>query len=386
MKVGGSYSPRFALMQNCDVLIVGGGILGLSVAYELSQYGKSVHVLDQGPMAREASWAGAGIIPPANRRSATHPYDQLRGLSYELHSEWAERLRVETGIDTGFRRCGGLYLARSSGEAASLQALAMEHRELDVAFEELQSDELQSLEPALEQVVKTGELKAVYLMPGECQIRNPRHLQALILACQQRGVKISPNREVTEFEIVGNRLSQVHCDGEVFAAEQFCLTAGAWTYALLSRLGVSTGIMPVRGQIVLFRCQDRPFQRIINEGPRYLVARDDGHVLVGSTEEEVGFDKSTTEEAISALRQFAQSWVPCLTADKIAQSWAGLRPGSFDGMPYIGEVPGLSNTFAAAGHFRSGLYLSPGTAVTLGQRIRGVGCEIDLTPFQVGRG
>jgi glycine oxidase len=138
--------------------------------------------------------------------------------------------------------------------------------------------------------------------------------------------------------------------------------------------------------MVLFHGTRRPFSHVLNEGPRYLVPRDDGYVLAGSTEEEVGFDKKTTPEGLSDLTRFAYDLVPDLRGFEAERTWAGLRPGSFDGFPYIGAIPGLDNAFAAAGHFRSGLHLSTGTAVVLAELIRGLPPQVDLSPFHVGRG
>ena len=125
-----------------DCLILGGGVVGLSIAYQLARDGWQVRVIDRSQPGREASWAGAGILPPANLRTATHPLEKLRGLSHQLHPEWAERLHAETGIDTGFRRCGGLYLARSSGEAASLHALAASLAEVEIKMRRIAVNEI----------------------------------------------------------------------------------------------------------------------------------------------------------------------------------------------------------------------------------------------------
>src|SRR5205823_4200007 len=130
---------------------------------------------------------------------------------------------------------------------------------------------------------------------------------------------------------------------------QYCFTAGAWTGQLLARLGMSIGILPIRGQMVLFRSSQPPIKRVVNEGSRYLVPREDGHVLAGSTEEEVGFDKRTTAAAIAELTAFARDLVPALRNATIEQTWAGLRPGSFDGLPYLGRLPSLRNAFIASG-------------------------------------
>lgn len=368
-----------------DCLIIGGGVVGLSIAYELSQHGLSVRVIDRVTAGKEASWAGAGILPPANLATAVHPIEQLRGLSHELHPRWAEQLCKETGIDTGYRECGGVYVARSVGEAASLAAMATMLRELDITIEQVNAEVLADIEPALA-AVAASELKAAYVLPGEAQLRNPDHLGALLVACRQRGVDVSDGVEARGFQVTGNTCNGVETDDGLLTADRYCVTSGAWTYALLQQLGITTGIMPIKGQMVLFKCKSPPFRRVINEGPRYLVPRDDGRVLVGSTEEETGFDKGNTVEAIDELCGLARSLVPDLRTADVERTWAGLRPGSFDGFPYVGAVPGLDNVFAAAGHFRSGLHLSPGTAVVMSQLIRGEQPQIDLAPFDVGRG
>jgi len=369
-----------------DCLIIGGGVIGLSLAYELTQHGLSSCVIDRGEPGREASWAGAGILPPANLHSATDPLEQLRGLSHQLHAGWAEALRAETGIDTGYLRCGGLYLSRSVGESATLAGLAKMLRAMDIRIERLSLKSLPELEPALAPVVQSGDLKAAYLLPDEAQLRNPHHLQALLAACRQRGVDIRSDVEATELCIRNNRMVQVNTANGPLAAKHYCIAAGAWTFQLLDAIGIRTGILPIRGQIVMFSCNTRPFERVFNEGSRYLVPRADGRVLVGSTEEEVGFDKRTTAAATHELEQLARGLVPCLREATIERSWAGLRPGTFDGLPYLGQVPTLENAFVAAGHFRNGLHMSTGTAVVLSQLIRGKTPQIDLAPFRIGRG
>lgn len=369
-----------------DCLIVGGGVVGLSLAYELSGRGLTAEVIDRGEMGREASWAGAGILPPANRATAVHPLEQLRALSHEMHPQWAAELRERTGIDTGYRECGGLYLARSAGEVASLAAFAEMLRDLDIAIDRVPHDLLTELEPGLTDLAGSGTLRAAYLLPGEAQLRNPDHLRALALACERNGVLLRPQTELLEIEQAGRRIAGLQTSQGRLEADRYCLTSGAWTYALLKKLDVTTGIMPVKGQMVMFKCHQPPFRHVLAEGPRYLVPRDDGRVLVGSTEEEVGFDKSNTKEGVSELVELARQLVPALHDAEIEKTWAGLRPGSFDGFPYLGPIPGFDNAFAAAGHFRSGLHMSTGTALLMTQLLLDESPEIDLTPFGVGRG
>jgi len=369
-----------------DCLIIGAGVIGLSLAYELSQHGVRVRVIDRGVPGREASWAGAGILPPANPDTAEHPLDQLRGMSHRLHAEWAERLRAETGIDTGYRRCGGIYLARTAGEAAALAGLADMLQGLRIEMRRLSPAELVALEPALSPVERAGAIRAAYLLPDEAQLRNPRHLAALLDACARSGVTIQGGVTCGAFVRNGSRLLALRTPAGELPAGSFCCCAGAWTFDLLEQLGVTTGILPIRGQMVLFRGSAPPMQRVLNEGSRYLVPRDDGRVLAGSTEEEAGFDKRTTAEGIEALTRFARGLLPALNEFPVERTWAGLRPGTYDGFPYLGAVPGWDNVFAAAGHFRSGLHLAPATAVVLGQLVRGEAPVIDLFPFRVGRG
>ena len=369
-----------------DCLIIGGGVIGFSLAYDLSSHGARVRVIDQSKVAREASWAGAGILPPANLATAVHPLDQLRGLSHHLHPQWAQALHKETGIDTGFRRCGGIYLARTNGEAAALTAYANLLRSEEIKVEELPLGDVVDYEAALGPLVESGDLVTAFRVPGECQLRNPHHLQALIAACKRRHVCIDEQVSLDQLILTRDRLVGLETSCGTMKADRFCIASGAWSGKLLKQFDVSCGIMPVRGQLVMFRCDKPPFQHVLNEGSRYLVPRDDGRVLVGSTEDEVGFDKSTEQLVLEELADFACGIAPALRDAQVERTWAGLRPGSFDGFPYLGAIPGLSNVFVAAGHFRSGLFLSTGTAVVMSQLMRQENPQIDLRPFRVGRG
>jgi glycine oxidase len=366
-----------------DVVIIGGGVIGLSLAWDLARHGKSVRVIDRGEPGREASWAGAGILPAAKLDTARHPYDQLCGLSSELHPQWAAELQSITGIDTGYRPCGGIYLARTPGEAASLAAWAADQAELGIAVERLSPDQLAQREPALA-LRASSKLLACHV-PAESQLRNPRHLQALIAAAKLAGVEISSGIAALEPSLENGRLAAIDTSQGSLQARQYCFTAGAWTGQLLARLGFPVHVLPMRGQMLLYRCQRPLLTHILNEGSRYIVPRDDGRVLAGSTEEEVGFDKRTTEEGLAELAAFARELVAALSDAPIEQSWAGLRPASLDGLPYLGPLPGLANAFVAAGHFRSGLYLSPATATVMSQLLRGEQPQIDVGPFHVGR-
>lgn len=373
-------------MPSC--LIVGGGVIGLSLAWELARRGWQVRVLDRAEPGRATSWAGAGILPPAGRPARATPEDDLRRLSYELHPEWAERLAAETGIDNGFRRSGGLYLARGAGEAAALRAAADEWRREGIEVVPLDPCSLAEVAPALiaaEPSVRP--IRAAYLLPGEFQVRNPRHLKALIAACMKAGVEIEPHCDVTGIEMAGDRVAAINTTRGRRTADVVCLAAGAWTPQLAGPLGLPPlPIVPIRGQMLLFACERPPLTHIVNDGPRYIVPRDDGHVLVGSTEEEAGYDCRTTEAGLADLQRFAVATLSLLATARLEKSWAGLRPCALRGFPYLGPIPGLANAFVAAGHFRTGIYLSPGTAKCMAQLITGEQPDVDLRWFGIERG
>jgi glycine oxidase len=357
-----------------DVLVIGGGVIGLTAAYFLAREGATVEVLDKGDFGQEASWAGAGILPPGNPDYARTPFDQLRARSAALFASLSAELRESTGIDNGYLRSGGLELAGVGMEAPN------EWQGEGIAFEELDEQAARRLEPAL----ATG-LGAVYHLPDMAQLRNPRHVKALLAWCERRGVRLRPGCPVHDFDRQGDRITAAKaCAGPV-PAGRFLLTTGAWTDSLLEQVGWRPGIHPVRGQIVLLNTGLPLIGKVLLEGKRYLVPRADARILVGSTEEDAGFDKRTTAGAVSGLLEFAIGLVPALVEACVERSWAGLRPGSPDGLPYLGPVPGLTNLFVAAGHFRAGIQLSPATGMVLKELLLGQPLTISLEPFRLDR-
>ncbi len=369
-----------------DFILVGGGVIGLSLAWTLSHEGARVRVLDQHETGREASWAGAGILPPAVENERRHPLEQLAGLSRRLHRDWAARLREQTDIDTGYRDCGGVYVARTPGEAASLRGLALQWLEEGLTLQRLDPAQLGAIHPPLQRVLEDKVARAAFWAPQEGRLRNPRHLTALRQACLQQGVRIEANNAVTGWTMNGDRVVQLLTQAGPRRGGAYCLTAGAWTGALMRAHGLTNGILPIRGQMVLFGPGATDLRSIINEGSRYLVPRDDGRLLAGSTEEETGFQKGTTPEALADLRRFACDMLPELQTANVEATWSGLRPGSFDGLPYLGRVSDCDNLYIAAGHFRSGLFLSPATAIVMTQLMLGQSPVIDLHPFRPSRG
>ncbi|MBL8825735.1 MAG: glycine oxidase ThiO [Planctomycetaceae bacterium] len=365
--------------MNFDVLIVGGGAIGLSLAYELVGRGAKVHVIDRGQFGQESSWAGAGMIPAARNVAGLHPLDQLAALGWQLHPIWAERLRAETGIDNGYRRCGGLFLAHSPAGAEELASFRRMWHQQGVPVETVSPTQLADIEPNLQ------PQSEVDLVRDEAQLRNPRHLRALVAACEQRGVKLSSQVAALGFVTAAKSVVAVQTNIGLIEADKVCICGGAWSAPIASLLGFEVGVKPIRGQIVLLNPGREVIRHNINDGPRYLVPRDDGRVLVGSTEEDVGFEKRTTDVAIRGLLDFATTLVPALAGAPVEKSWSGLRPATLDVLPYLSRLPKFDNAWIAAGHFRAGLSMSCSTAVVMAQLINGEPPQIDLTPFRVDR-
>jgi glycine oxidase len=363
------------MSEHPDIVILGGGVIGLTTAYFLAREQVEVAVLDKGDFGQEASWAGAGILPPGDPAQARTPMDQLRAHSARLFPQLSAELREQTGIDNGYLRCGGLEFVGETDPTAE-----EEWRSGGITCEALDEPAVRRLEPAL-----AADLGEAYLLPDMAQLRNPRHVKALVAACAAKAVRLRPGCPVHGFARQGTRLrAALTAEGPV-AADRFVLATGAWSDPLLEQVGWRPGIHPVRGQIVLLNTGVPLFRRILMHGRRYLVPRPDARVLVGSTEEVVGFDKRTTAESVGDLLHLALSLVPRLAEAHLERCWAGLRPGTPDGLPFLGEVPGLNNLFVAAGHFRAGLQLSPATGLVMKELLLGQRLTVPLEAFRLDR-
>jgi len=359
-----------------DVLVIGGGVIGLTTAYFLARDGVQVTIIDQGELGREASWAGAGIIPPGNFDRAQTALDHLRALSAAMFGPLSAELRERTGIDNGYRLCGGVELASGIDEAI-LQAWQREA----IPFEPIPAAELSHVEPAFSAVCEDG-----YYLPGMAQVRNPRHLKAFIAALKSFGVEMLPNLPVLRLQPNRSGIIQaVETPTGPLAAQRFLLTAGAWTARLLEPLGRRCDITPIRGQIVMFLAAEPIFKTILLRGKHYLVPRDDGRVLAGSTEENAGFIKVNTDAAIAELTAFARRFVKVLEQAPVESTWAGLRPGSADGLPTLGRHPDFDNLFLAGGHFRAGIQLSPATGRVMSELLQGRPTSVPLADFRLDR-
>jgi glycine oxidase len=375
--------------ENFDELILGGGVIGLSLAFQLANVGRRVCVVDRQELGREASWAGAGIIPPG---SWYHDHPTLESLAREscpLLSNWSKQLHAFTGIDNGWRQTGGIYFTPNfdcDPENNTITTLARWQQQ-GILSQPISAAELRELDPVVADgpwLTKQDKLFA-YFVPEEAQLRNPRHLKALIAACTRLGVVFQPNTTLFGFVRNGPQITGIKTTHGRLQAGQFCLTAGCWTGKLAEQLELDLPIRPVAGQMILLKHQ-RPTPacaRIHHHRGKYIVPRCDGYTLVGSTVEDIGFDKRTTASAIADLRALARGFG--LGMCDLKQTWAGLRPASSDGLPYMGRLPGMNNGWLATGHFRAGLQLSAITAVAMAALMLDQEPPVDITALGVER-
>ncbi len=369
-----------------DCCIIGGGIIGLSIARELAGRGHTVRLLARDDPRSTSSWAAAGIFPPAPDWPGATPNARLTAFSDRLHREWAAELLAETGIDNELQACGGLHLARDAEGTGRLAAQAASWRERGTVCDLLDAADVGRCEPALAAAADRGGYVGGMLLPEEQRIRPPRHLAALERSCALRGVRIERAVEVRGVQRGPDGIARITCGaGETVRAGRYVLAAGAWTDPLGAVLGLRLDTRPIRGQILLLALPRQVLGHVVNRGLEYLVPREDGRLLVGSTLEDAGFDRTTTPAVIERLRGFAAMLLGDLPGARVEQVWAGLRPGSADGLPTIGPVPGCDNAFVAAGHFRAGLHQSTGTAVMVADLIEGRAPRLDPMPFAADR-
>ncbi len=381
--------------KTSDICIVGGGVIGLTLAYLLAKEKLLVTLIDKGDLGQEASWAGAGIIPAGNPRKARSAMAKWRAQAVSFFPDFSAELKALTGIDNGYWQCGGLELRSSSDqlEQRRLLLLYQAERGEGLTCEVLNNNKLQELEPNL-----GPDLPGAVYFPGIAQIRNPWHLRALIEACRISGVNLVPQCPCDAIERHGERINGIQTPHGTLRAEKYMIAAGTWTTGILADLGWQPAIKPIKGQIVLLNTKPAPSEghqppvstslplhRILLLGHQYLVPRQDGRILIGSTEEDTGFDKTTTCEATQKLRQLALRMMPSLNNASIEKQWSGLRPGSPDGRPYLGPVPGYHNLFVAAGHFRHGLQHSIMTGIVMRDVLLNKPASMDITPFRPDR-
>ncbi len=354
------------------VIVVGAGVIGLLTAFHLATAGVRIELIDRSSAGRESSWAGGGIVSPLYPWRYSPAVTALAHWSQDFYPQLGQQLLAETGVDPEVF-VTGLYWLDLDDEAEALAWAAREGRPLaPVAI-----DRVHAAVPPL----GPGFRHAIH-MAGVANVRNPRLTRALREALlHMPNVSVREDCEVRRFVRDGQRVTGVNtADGELLA-ERVVLCAGAWSGELLASLGFSLPVEPVKGQMILFKYAEDFLPAMVLAKGRYAIPRRDGHILVGSTLEHAGFDKTPTSEALESLKASAFELLPQLVDAELVGHWAGLRPGSPEGIPFIGPVPGVDGLWLNCGHYRNGLVLAPASCQLLADLILGREPVIDPQPY-----
>ncbi len=329
--------------------------MGLATAAGLLRQGAAVTVLERAASGRESSWAGGGILSPLCPWDYPEEVNRLALRGMRLFGDFAGELQHATGIDPEYRRCGMLVLPPFDRDRARQWCTAHGFGA------EVRSEGL--------------------FLPDIAQVRNPRLMQALRARVEQLGGRIVEGCAVDRIVAEAGRVGHLATAQGDFSATAYIVTAGAWSRVLLGEHALQADIKPIRGQMLLFKFDAPPLPHIVLQKDLYLIPRRDGHLLVGSTLEDAGFDKSTTGEARAMLLQRAIALLPVLRGMPVIQHWAGLRPGSPGNIPTIGRHPQLSNLYINSGHFRYGVTMSPASVEVLLNAINGTPQPFDVSPY-----
>ena len=343
-------------MSKQHVVIVGGGVIGLLTAFNLASEQLRVTLLDRSGVGQESSWAGGGIVSPLYPWRYNPAVTALAHWSQDFYPHLAERLFARTGVDPEVHKTG-LYWLDLEDEQQALEWAARESRPLS----RVELDAVHGAVPVLGE----GYSRAIY-MADVANVRNPRlvkSLKAALLAMPN--VEIREQCEVQRFVREGDKVLGVMTAAGAVQGDRVVLAAGAWSGELLKTLGLALPVEPVKGQMILYKCASDFLSSMVLAKGRYAIPRRDGHILIGSTLEHEGFDKTPTSTALESLKASAIELLPALAdAEPVAQ-WAGLRPGSPEGIPYIGPVPGFDGLWLNCGHYRNGLVLAPASCQLL---------------------
>ncbi len=364
---------------SADVVIVGGGVIGLAIARELALRGVSdVCLIERATLGTEASFAAAGMLLPQVEADAEDDFFRFACRSRDLYPSFAESLREETGVDVELDTTGTLYLALNEHDHEEIEKRYRWQAGAGFAVELLSTATARDLEPCISESV-FGALR----FPNDIQVENRRLLSALANSVNSLGVKVLTETNVESLMIERSRVTGVQTNRGPVVCKSIVIAAGTWS-SLLLRSSVLP-IQPVRGQMLCLESKPQLTRHVLYSPRGYLVPRQDGRLLAGSTSENAGFAKRITAGGISSILQNTLEISPAIATLPVVDAWAGLRPRPADGLPVLGACGEIDGVVYATGHYRNGILLAPLTAELIAEAIvSGVTSPL-LAPFSPDR-
>jgi glycine oxidase len=336
-----------------DITIIGGGVIGLLTAREFFNAGATVTVIEKNRLGQESSWAGGGILLPLYPWRQADAITRLTLQSLKLYPTLAAQLIADTGKDPEWTPCG-LLITKNPDISAALDWCQTHN----MTYQTPETDFFKDLNTLPDNPL---------WLPDIAQARNPRLVKSLIQDLINKGVTLSEHCELTDVTLDKNQITHLNTTTGTLPVKQVIFSAGAWTGSLFEKLFPellthAPKVAPVKGQMLLFDAQPNLLRTMVLDGDQYLIPRRDGKILAGSTVEQDDFNKNTTTVARERLTDFALTLLPALKKAPLLHHWAGLRPGTTEGVPYIDQHPDIDNLSINAGHFRNGLVMGPASA------------------------
>ena len=371
-----------------QIIIIGGGVIGLGIGWQLVKAGCAVTIYERNRAGRAASWSAAGMLAPvAEVHFEEHKLLELGGISLRLYPEWVQELEVDSQMSVGFRQEGTLLVAVDRDDASLLQHFHESQRLLKLKVEWLTGAEARDIEPLL-----SPKITAAISCVDDHQVDNRLMVQALISAYQKAGGVLCENMPVERIEVRNGVARGVIVQDILHEADVIILAAGCWSGEIKGLSEDATPpIRPVKGQMLSLRMEAGITPQKVIRTPRakygtnaYLVPKGDGRLIVGATSEEMGFDTQLTAGGLFELLRSAWEAIPGIYDLPVLETWAGLRPGSRDNAPILGQTV-FENLIMATGHYRNGILLTPVTAREISTLIMTGRTSETIAPFQLAR-
>jgi glycine oxidase len=369
--------------HSADIIVIGGGLIGSSIALRLGQSGLRVLVLDRGEPGAETSAAAAGMLAPQGEAIEPDAFYELCAASRDLYPDFVPEIEEQSGQQVGYRRDGTLLVAIGDEECHELETLHRAQTRLGLPLERLTPEEVHRRVEGLSPQIRSG-----LFVPGDHWVDNERLTQAVVETARRQGVTFYSQQPVTKLNVRRGRVECVETSpagraAATFSAGQFILAAGCWSRQLVAPLGIHLPMEPCHGQMIEFETSTE-LPLVVRAGMHYLVPRSPRRILVGTTAEYVGYEKAVTGEGLWSILEGALRIAPLVKKLRLRRAWSGLRPDTADHLPILGygEMP---NLVFATGHFRNGILLAPVTARLIAELVLTGSTSLALDAYRPAR-